>query len=275
VISPTLPDDADGPVRILPADDTGTAGDRTVVLLHARPTDRSMWDGYLPVLAAAGWRAIAMDLPGYGEAVVTDGRTIQPWSAVLATLDALGVDRAVLVGNSLGAMVALQLAVAHPERVKGLVAVGYRPHDQPASGRLQSVWDAERSATARDDLDEAVRAGVAAWTAPATGAAVKTAVARMLRNNLDHRRRYGEPDTGEDPLQHPDALQLLDVPALVAVGELDMPDFFSGGESLVRDLNAGQVVCIPGAAHLAPLDQPAAFAELLLNFLLTLDGPRW
>ncbi len=244
-----------------------------MVLLHARPTDRSMWNGYLPVLAAAGWRAIAIDLPGYGEAVVTDGRTIQPWSAVLATLNALGVDHYVLVGNSLGAMVALQIAVAHPERVKGLVAVGYRPHDQPASDRLLSVWDAERSATARDDLDEAVRAGVAAWTAPATGAAIKTAVARMLRNNLDHRRRYGESDTGEDLLQRPDALQLPDVPALVAVGELDMPDFFSGGESLARDLNAGQVVCIPGAAHLAPLDQPAAFADLLLNFLLTLDGP--
>lgn len=274
-MSSQLLPDAQGPVVVLPADDTGPAGGRTVVLLHARPTDRSMWDGYLPVLAAAGYRAVAIDLPGYGEAVMAGGRTIQPWSAVLATLDAFGVDHAVLVGNSLGAMVALQLAVAHPERVEGLVAVGYRPHDQAASDRLQSVWDVERSAMARDDLDEAVRAGVAAWTAPATGAAVKSAVARMLRNNLDHRRRYGEPDTGEDPLQRPGALRRLDVPALVAVGELDIPDFFVGGESLARDLNAGQLVRIPGAAHLAPLDQPAAFAELLLNFLLTLDGTRW
>jgi pimeloyl-ACP methyl ester carboxylesterase len=259
---------------ILPVDDTGPAGAGTVVLLHARPTDRSMWDGLLPALAAAGWRAVAVDLPGYGEAVVTGRRTITPWAAVLETLNALGVDRPVLVGNSLGAMVALQLAVAHPERVQGLVAVGYRPHGQPASDRLQSAWEAERSALARDDLDEAVRAGVAAWTAPASGAEVKTAVARMLRNNLDHRRRHGEPDTGVDPLRRPHALQLLNVQALVAVGELDMPDFYTGSESLARDLNAGPIVGIPDAAHLAPLDQPAAFTEVLLNFLRTLDGRR-
>jgi pimeloyl-ACP methyl ester carboxylesterase len=268
-----MPPDGEVPAMILPADDTGTAG-RTVVLLHARPTDRSMWNGYLPVLAAAGWRAIAIDLPGYGEAVVTDGRTVQPWLAVFETLAALGINRSVLVGNSLGAMVALQCAVAHPERVEGLVAVGYRPHHQRASDRLQSAWNAERSATARDDLDEAVRAGVAAWTAPTTGAAVKTAVARMLRNNLELRRRYGEPNTGEDPLRRPAALQLLSVPALVAVGELDMPDFLTGGEALARDLNAGQVVRIPGAGHLAPLDQPEAFTEVLMNFLRRLDRPR-
>lgn len=266
--------DAEGSAVILPADDTGPADGRTAVMLHARPTDRSMWHGYLPVLAAAGWRGIAIDLPGYGDAVIADRRIVQPWSAVLATLDARGIDRFVLVGNSLGAMVALQLAVSHPERVEGLLAVGYRPHGQATSDRLEKAWEAERSAIARDDLDQAVQAGVAAWMAPATGAEIKAAVARMLRNNLDQRRRYGEPDTGDDPLQRPNALQRLTAPALVAVGELDMPDFLTGGESLAGDLKAGPVVGIPGAAHLAPLDQPATFTELLLNFLGTLEAPQ-
>ncbi|WP_199254554.1 alpha/beta fold hydrolase [Mycolicibacterium mengxianglii] len=263
--------EAGGSPAILPADDTGPAPGPTVVLLHARPTDRSMWSPHLPEFAAAGVRAIAVDLPGYGEAA---DRSIEPWTAVNETLAALGVRHCVLVGNSLGALVALQVAAVHPELVTGLIAFGYRPHDQAPSALLQAAWDEERAALARGDIDEAVRAGVAAWTAPATPEATKASVARMLRNNLEHRRRYGDPTAGVDPLQRPGALRSLQVPTLVAVGALDMPDFFDGGQTLARELGTVPLIVVPGAAHLVPLDQPVAFRRLVLEFLDTLDGRR-
>ncbi|WP_353477071.1 alpha/beta fold hydrolase [Streptomyces violaceusniger] len=103
-----------------------------------------MWRAHLPLLAEAGVRAIALDLPGHGAALVPDERVVAPWADVLATLDHLGVDRFVLAGNSLGALVALQVAVTAPGRVAGLVLVGYRPHDQPPSPRLR------RPGTARE-----------------------------------------------------------------------------------------------------------------------------
>ncbi|MFJ1648547.1 alpha/beta fold hydrolase [Streptomyces sp. NPDC088258] len=258
---------------LLPSDEAGRG--RPVVLLHARPTDRTMWDAHLPLLAEAGVRAIALDLPGHGDARVPADREAAPWTDVLDTLDHLGADRFVLAGNSLGALTALQVAVTAPERVEGLVLVGYRPHDQPASPRLRAAWDAERTALAAGDLDAAVTAGVEAWTAPGATGEVRAHAARMLRSRLTDQLAHGEPPLAADPLgEGTQALRTLTAPALVGVGEHDMPDFFTGGEELARDLDAGPTVVIPDAGHLAPLEQPAAFCSLLLDFVRRLPEHR-
>ncbi|MBA9050277.1 MULTISPECIES: alpha/beta fold hydrolase [Streptomyces] len=252
---------------LLPFTEAGRG--RPVVLLHARPTDRTMWDAHLPPLAEAGVRAIALDLPSHGDAVVPDRREVAPWSDVLDTLDHLWADRFVLAGNSLGALVALQAAVTAPERVEGLVLVGYRPHDQPASSRLDAAWEAERKALAVGDLDAAVKAGVEAWTSAGATEEVRTHAARMLHRQLTEQLTHGEPPQAADPLgTGPAALRTLKgVPALVSVGEHDMPDFHEGGAELARELDAGRTTVIPAAGHLAPLEQPAAFCALLLDFV--------
>ncbi|MGW7615487.1 alpha/beta fold hydrolase [Streptomyces antimycoticus] len=251
---------------LLPCDEAGHG--RAVVLLHARPTDRTMWRAHLPLLAEAGVRAIALDLPGHGAALVPDERVVAPWADVLDTLDHLGVDRFVLAGNSLGALVALQVAVTAPGRVAGLVLVGYRPHDQPPSPRLRWAWDSERTALDAGDIDAAVRAGVDAWTAADAPREARAHATRMLRDQLRSQLTHGEPARAADPLdEDPAALRTLRIPAVVGVGERDMPDFFHGGEHLARELGAGEVVVIPGAGHLAPLEQPAAFCELLVNVM--------
>ncbi|MGW7003806.1 alpha/beta fold hydrolase, partial [Streptomyces sp. NPDC054933] len=174
---------------LLPADEAGQG--RTVVLLHARPTDRTMWSAHLPLLAQADVRPIALDLPGWGEAVVHDQHEVTPWTDVLDTLDHLGIDRFVLAGNSLGALVSLQVAVTARHRVEGLVLVGYRPHDQAPSARLQTAWDRERTALEAADIDAAVQAGVEAWTSEHADHEVKAHTARMLRNQLESRGRAG------------------------------------------------------------------------------------
>jgi pimeloyl-ACP methyl ester carboxylesterase len=252
---------------LLPSTEAGRG--RPVVLLHARPTDRTMWNAHLPLLAEAGVRAIAVDLPGHGDATVPDHREVAPWSDLLETLDHLGVDSFMLAGNSLGALVALQTAVTAPERVTGLVLIGYRPHDQPASPRLNAAWEAERTALAAGDMDAAVKAGVQAWTSARATEEVRDHAARMLRRQLTGQLSHGEPPQAADPLgTGPEALRTLrDVPALVGVGEHDMPDFHEGGEVLARDLDADAITVIPGTGHLAPLEQPAAFCTLLLDFV--------
>ncbi|MFD7922070.1 alpha/beta fold hydrolase [Streptomyces sp. NPDC059740] len=258
---------------LLPSTEAGRG--RPLVLLHARPTDRSMWDAHLPLLAEAGVRAIALDLPGHGDAHVPDGREVAPWSDVLDTLDHLGAGRFVLAGNSLGALVALQAAVTAPERVEGLVLIGYRPHGQPASPYLDAAWQAERTALAAGDLGAAVQAGVEAWTSAGAAEKVRTHAARMLRRQLTEQLAHGEPPQAADPLgTGPAALRTLrGVPALVGVGEHDMPDFHESGEGLAHDLGAGRTVLVPGAGHLAPLEQPAAFCTLLLDFVRRLPQP--
>lgn len=148
------------------------------------------------------------------------------------------------------------------------MAVGYRPHDLPPSARLRAAWDRERAALEAGDIEGAVRAGLDAWTSPKASDDVRAHATVMMREQLVARLTYGEPDVAADPLgEDAGALRALTVPALVGVGELDMPDFFEGGAALSEELGAGGVAVLPGAGHLAPLERPEAFQALLLDFV--------
>jgi 3-oxoadipate enol-lactonase len=103
---------------VLPHDELGRGP--AVVLLHAGIADRRMWTEHLEPLAAAGRRAVAVDLPGFGDAALRPGLQA-PWLDVLETMDALAVDRAALVGCSFGGAVALVTAVIARDRVSALV----------------------------------------------------------------------------------------------------------------------------------------------------------
>jgi pimeloyl-ACP methyl ester carboxylesterase len=99
-----------------------------VLFLHGFPETSHSWRHQLKALAAAGYRAIAPDLRGYGG---TPGpREQQAYSAfdcvgdVVGLLDALGIDRAVLVGNDWGSTLAWTAALVRPDRVRGVAAIG-------------------------------------------------------------------------------------------------------------------------------------------------------
>ena len=254
-------------VRMLPYDEAGAGP--AVVLLHAGVADRGMWAGHLERLAGAGFRAIAPDLPGYGEAPARSGGPA-PWTEVTLTLDALGVERAVLVGNSFGGAVALRVAVVDPTRVAGLVLVSAPPAVFDPSPRLAAAWAAEESALEAGDVDAAVRAVVDAWTLPGAPPSMREQVAAMQRRAfaLQASLPDDEPDPPDPVEMDPAVLDGIQVPALVAVGEHDMPDFRDGAQDLAQRLpRAGPAVAIAKAGHLAPLETPETFVALLLDFL--------
>jgi pimeloyl-ACP methyl ester carboxylesterase len=99
-------------------------GERPIVLVHGLLMNRHMFDRLGPALARRGNRAICVDLLGHGRSDQPDDLRLysMPLFArqVVALLDHLGLERAVVGGTSLGANVALELAVSHPERVEGL-----------------------------------------------------------------------------------------------------------------------------------------------------------
>jgi pimeloyl-ACP methyl ester carboxylesterase len=248
---------------LLPHDELG--GGSPVVLLHAGIADRTMWTEHLGPLAEAGHRAIALDLPGFGEAPVPAEQA--PWRDVLVTLDVLGVKRATLIGNSFGGAVALRVALIAPKRVAALVLVSAPAPLAEPSPELETAWEAEESALDSGDVEAAVQAVVDAWLLPDAPAGLRERVAAMQRRAFELQLDAGEVPEAEDPLEaRPDALAQLDLPALVLVGEHDLPDFRAGAELLARQLSARHAV-IPGARHLAPLEQPAAFREQLIGFL--------
>ncbi|MEY9845431.1 alpha/beta fold hydrolase [Streptacidiphilus sp. MAP5-3] len=105
----------------------------TVVLAHGGTSDRRMWDRQVPVLAAR-FRVVRYDWLGYGTSGDVAGDHARH-EQLLALLDALGVGRVVLVGNSDGGKLSLDAALCAPERVAGLVLVG--------SGLSGHVWPPE------------------------------------------------------------------------------------------------------------------------------------
>jgi pimeloyl-ACP methyl ester carboxylesterase len=124
------------------------AGDENappIILIHGFISSNLVWNEVFLPLANAGFRVIAPDLPGYGYSdKPSDGRyTIDAQAyAVLALMDRLGIDQAMIVGASYGGAVAATIALDYPERVTSLVLVGAVSNDQPKKKlllRLASV----------------------------------------------------------------------------------------------------------------------------------------
>jgi 3-oxoadipate enol-lactonase len=249
---------------MLPHDELG--GGPAVLLLHAGVADRRMWAEHLMPLAEAGFRGVAVDLPGFGDAPPAQ-REDAPWHDVLQTMDELSIDRAALVGNSFGGEVALRVAVVAPDRVSALVLCSTRAPGVGPFAELEAAWEAEEAALERGDVDAAVQAVVDAWTLPDASAELRERVAAMQRRAFELQAEQGAAEAA-DPLEaDPDVLEGLDVPALAAVGARDKRDFREGAEALARALPRGRHAIIEHAGHLAPLETPDAFRELVLTFL--------
>ena len=108
-----------------------------VVLCHGFPGLWFSWRHQLPVLAAAGYRAVALDMRGYGQSsrpASADAYGFDSTAAdVLAVLDYFGSARAVLVGHDFGANLAWHMAVHHAQRLRGVVALCV-PYEMPLAG---------------------------------------------------------------------------------------------------------------------------------------------
>lgn len=254
---------------VLPFDVIGEG--EPLVLLHAGIADRTMWREHLLPLAQAGRRVLAVDLPGFGEAGLGEGPQA-PWDDVLETLAVLTGSPAVVVGNSFGGAVGLRVAAVAPERVAGLVLVSAPAPGMTDSPRLAAVAEAEESALRSGDIEAATEVIVQAWTLPDAPEELRASVAAMQRRAFLLQQAAPDASEAPDPLEDRiEALAHLRVPALCAAGEHDMPDFLAAVEMLAATLPQARQEVIRGAGHLAPLETPAAFRELVLRFL---DGGR-
>lgn len=105
------------------------AGEGPAILLcHGFPETSQSWHKQIPALAAAGYRAIAPDLRGYGESSCPEPSDVYTMfhlvGDLIGLMDGLSIDRAVIVGNDWGATIAWQMALMRPDRIRGVVAFG-------------------------------------------------------------------------------------------------------------------------------------------------------
>jgi pimeloyl-ACP methyl ester carboxylesterase len=145
------------------------------------------------------------------------------------------------------------------------------PQFEP-SAELQAAWAAEEGALERGDLDAAVEAVVDAWTLPDAPADLRERVAAMQRRAFELQTAAPAVSEAPDPLESGgmspgEVLAQLEVPSLVVAGGRDMPDFVDSARELAATLPAAEHVTVAAARHLVPLEEPAEFRRLLVDFL--------
>lgn len=240
-----------------------------LLLIHAGIVDRRMWDDVLPALAAR-FRVVRFDLRGYGETPLPSGEFAYGGD-VVELLRALGIARCSVIGVSMGGHVALDVAIAHPELVERLIVVGSGINGWEHGEGMRALWATEEEAWERGDLDEVAWINVRGWLdGPSRGpdavaAELRRRVFEMQRRALD----YDNDDAKGGWLVESRRDRLADVraPTLVLVGELDQPDFGDIARFLAASIPGAIFHELPGVAHLPPMEDPAGFTRVVLDFL--------
>ncbi|WP_326549641.1 alpha/beta fold hydrolase [Micromonospora sp. NBC_01813] len=243
-----------------------------VLLIHAGIADRRMWRAQLAALRDRH-RLIAMDLRGYGESDLP-AAPFAHHDDVVGLLDALGIARAALVGCSFGGAVALDVALAHPDRVTALALFGSALGGHDWSDDAERHWDELVGQVDRADLDAMADAEVRFWVVgPHRQPADVDPGLLALAREMDRRALAAEAALG-DITQHeldpPAARRLgeIGVPVLVGAGALDIGDIPALADLLAAGIPlARRLPDVPGAAHLLPLERPDEVNAALRDFL--------
>jgi pimeloyl-ACP methyl ester carboxylesterase len=250
-----------------------------LVLIHAAIADHRQWAAMVPGLVAAGHRVIRYDLRGFGRST-TEDVAFSHRADLVALLDALGIDRAVLVANSFGGMVAFETAVVFPERVAGIVAVaaglpGFPGEPNPAEMALFDEMDALEEADPRDP-DAIVAIDLRIWVngpfqlPDRVDPAIQAAVREMDRPQYVAGHVSGRPDWLDPRVAR--RLGELRAPILAVAGELDASTVAQTARHLEANAPDARAVIMPGVAHLIGMEAPTLLNELVLGFVANLDA---
>ena len=252
------------------------AGGRPLLLVHGFTGAKEDFADHADQLAGLGWHVVAPDNRGHGRSDHPEGTSAYTFDLfaadTVALADALGWDRFVLLGHSMGGMIAQVVAASYPDRLDGLVLMdtshaaveGLDPGAVELGkaivrdGGLAALVDAQRGRGGELDTPahkrvEAERPGYVEFNE---------------RKSLD-----ASPDmwlamvdeivAGGDRLE---PLRDLDVPTLVIVGEQDAP-FIAPSEQMAKTIPGARLAVIPDAGHSPQFESPDAWWDALTTFL--------
>jgi pimeloyl-ACP methyl ester carboxylesterase len=243
-----------------------------VVFIHAGVADSRMW---LPQFETVpdGYRYVAYDERGFGGTEIGDTK-FSSHHDVLTVMDSLDIDSAVLVGCSMGGGVALDVAIVAPDRVSALVLVGAASPGLEVDPYEPPEWPEAVEAFEAGDMERVAQLDASIWLAGygrELGAVDPGLVEMFLEMDLTALRNEAKGDELRTP--GPDrvaGMEKVEQPALVVVGEYDLPEFREAADHLASRLSDRPAVVVQDAAHLAGFEQPDAFNAALADFLKTI-----
>jgi 3-oxoadipate enol-lactonase len=229
-----------------------------MVLVHGFPLQRAIWYPLLPLLAGQA-RLVLPDLRGHGQSPVTEGvysmRTLA--DDLLALLDLLNIEKAILVGHSMGGYACLAFAHAYPHRLAGLALVA-----------SQAAADSTERRQARLLLAREIArkgAGPLAVKMPAS-LTKRPELAEPLRAMILQTAPKGMIGALKGMAERPDAtdwLASITVPAVVIAGDQDALIPPERGALMAQLLGRAGLVEIPAAGHMPMMEEPQAVAQAL------------
>jgi 2-succinyl-6-hydroxy-2,4-cyclohexadiene-1-carboxylate synthase len=246
-----------------------------LVLLHGFTGSTETWAS-LRSVAEKSHTVIAVDLPGHGKSTAPNDPRCYALTRVaddlISVLDRFSIDRTVLLGYSMGGRAALRFALAHGDRVAGLILESLSPGIIDSAGRAARV----RSDNALADAIESdgIEAFVNRWERLPIWD-TQRALPDDARNRLREQRLENRQEGLANSLRGAGAGQ--DEPILDRLGEIKAPTLLIAGEldikyvdiamSMQRVLSNARLSVIPEAGHAAHFERPEAFASVVMEFL--------
>ena len=246
-----------------------------VLLIHGVGLSSAMWDRMIPGLAGQ-FRVLALDMLGHGASPTpAAAATLRDYALqAVALLDHLAIEQCAVVGFSMGALVAQQMALEHSHRVSRLALV---------SGVYGRTLE-EQLAVRTRALEVAVRGfagfipgALERWFTPefrAREPQLVEAVAAQLKNNepVGYLRSYVIFATADTALH--ERLPQIQAPTLVVTGEHDAGSTVRMAQGMHAAIPGSRLTVLPGLRHLLPLEAPAQLTTALLP-LLNVSGKDW
>jgi pimeloyl-ACP methyl ester carboxylesterase len=234
-----------------------------LVLLHAFPLDRSMWDREVRALADAASPIIAPSFPGFGESELPrDQPSLDDYAdAVIGVLDATRVDTAAFAGLSMGGYVAFSIWRRHRRRVERLALI-----DTKAEGDTPEAKEnrARLATLIREHGIEALLKAPPTWLRQ--GAPQWPAVKELIRSQRPEAVAQASIAMGGRPDSTPD-LATIDVPTAIIVGEADAITPLANAKTMHERIPHSTLTVIPDAGHLANIEAPEAFDKAMRAWL--------
>lgn len=243
-----------------------------LVFLHAFPLNRTMWAAQEDSLSSQ-FRVITVDLRGHGESDAPLWRYTLDQTAddVCGLLNHLAIRQAVFVGLSMGGYLLFAFYRRHAERVKGLVLADTRAQADTPEGKAgrfelaQTAYKKGPSAVADIMIPKLL--------SPAT-IQTRPEIVQRVRMMIEGNHVSGIAGDLMAMAERPDSIPLLKeirCPTSVIVGELDQATPPSDATLMADQIPGARLTVIPGAAHLANLEQPERFTHIVQSFAGSLE----
>lgn len=254
-----------------------------IVFVHEFAGDWRTWDDQMRHFGR-GWRVLTLSARGYPKSDAPDDEALYGQSFftrdIVAVMDAAGIDKAHVVGLSMGAYAALMVAIEHPGRVLSVVAAGAGSGSSLAT---REVFKAECRATAAH-FEKTGRIDAAAMGHGPTRIQLKNkdqiGWERFVANLAEHPAHAAAKTLRQVQAARPSlyelepALKGIGCPVLLMVGDEDEP-CLDVNLWMKRLMAVANLVLLPGSGHAVNLEEPMLFNMFVEQFIAQVDGGRW